>query len=329
MAYVLRSILYMIPTILLGTLLVFLILYLSPGNYVTFLQATNPHFTATQLNEMTAELGLNQPWWQQYLHWLWNVFHGDLGRSYLYNETVIKLVWPRMLNSFVIIALSTFFIYLFGFLIGIYSATNRGRFTERFVNATSYIFVGIPSFFLALLFIYLIVLLKQKYDIAIPLHGMTSDNYQQLSFIGKVVDILKHVIFPSIVASLVSIAFISRLVRTQMLEFLHHDFVRTARAKGASETSVVYKHTLKNAILPFISDIGGFLSGLISGAGLIEVVFNYPGLTPLFLQAIYAKDTPVIAGITLLSMLILVIGNILGDLLLTWFDPRVNYQVSQ
>ncbi|APS83897.1 peptide ABC transporter permease [Piscirickettsia salmonis] len=328
MVYVLKRIFYMIPTLLLGTLLVFVILYLAPGNYVTFLQATNPHFSASQLHEMTIELGLNLSWWQQYLDWLWHVLHGDLGRSYLYSETVIKLVWPRMLNSFVIIALSTFFIYLFGFLIGIYSATHRGQFAERCINATSYIFVGIPSFFLALLFIYLIVVLKQKYDLAIPLHGMTSDNYQQLSLFGKVIDILKHVMFPALVAALVSIAFISRLVRTQMLEFLHHDFVRTARAKGVSETAIVYKHTLKNAILPFISDIGGFLSALISGAGLIEVVFNYPGLTPLFLQAIYAKDTPVIAGITLLSMLVLVMGNILGDLLLCWADPRVSYHMG-
>ncbi len=147
MVYVLKRIFYMIPTLLLGTLLVFVILYLAPGNYVTFLQATNPHFSASQLHEMTIELGLNLSWWQQYLDWLWHVLHGDLGRSYLYSETVIKLVWPRMLNSFVIIALSTFFIYLFGFLIGIYSSYAPGTVCRALYQCNQLYFCGYSLFF--------------------------------------------------------------------------------------------------------------------------------------------------------------------------------------
>jgi peptide/nickel transport system permease protein len=320
----LRRMLNLVPTFLLATILVFIIIYAAPGDFLTPARL-NPGISQQQLDNLANNFGLNRPAYEQYFRWLWNMLHGDFGLSFSFTQPVLNIAWPRVVNSLWLVLMYLVLYYFISVPLGVYGAVRQYSLGDRISGVVFYFLLGFPSFFIALLTIYGILKVRQATGWQIPIGGMTSVNYDSLSALGKVWDVLKHLIIPGLVAAIGDVAGFARVLRGQMLENLRSDYIRTARSKGVSEFGVVYKHTLRNAIIPFIAGIGGLLPALITGAGFVEVVFAYPGITPMLLDALSAQDFYLIAAFAILPMLLLFLGNFVSDMLLAVVDPRIRF----
>lgn len=320
--FLLRRVVQSIPTLLLASILIFFVIQLAPGDFLTPARL-NPNISPEQLENLSRNFGLDRPVWEQYFRWMGNMFQGDFGLSFQYQQPVLDVIWPRIKNSLWLVLLSTLLFYAIAIPIGVYGAVRQNSLGDKSINVVLYFLLGFPSFFLALIVIYFILLARDATGLDIPVGGMTSNNYEQLSTLGRVWDIAKHLIIPAVVLAVSDAAGLTRVIRGQMLEVMRSDYVRTARAKGVGERSVIWKHTFRNGILPVVAGIGGLLPAAISGAGFMEVVFAYPGVTPMLLTAINTQDLYLIAGFTVITTILLIIGNAISDLLLAVVDPRV------
>lgn len=323
--YILRRLLNLIPTFLLATFLAWAAIEAAPGDFAT-------QFTFDQVDPGKAEriresLGLDQPWFIRYLFWLKNLVLGfDFGTSMLSKGDVTGLVVPRMLNSLVLLLPATLITFALAIPIGVYSAVRKYSLGDRFLTVFSLAGIAIPNFFLGLLVLAFAVAWFQTFGFfLLPTGGMTSEGYSQMSPWGKLQNLGWHLIAPVIVVTLSSLAFTSRVMRGEMLEVLAQDYVRTARAKGLNEGVITYKHALKNALLVLIGTLGSLLPSLVNGAGTIEFVLRWPGITPLFLRSIFAQDVYVIMALITILVLLLMIGNLLADVALALVDPRIRY----
>ena len=324
-AYILRRVVHLIPTFIGATLLAFVIIQLAPGDFLTQ-RALDPNIQQDTLQRLRSQFGLDQPIYVQYILWMENLLKGNLGYSFSYQQPVLQLIWPRILNSLVLVGLSTVLLYIIAIPLGIFGAIRQYTLGDQISSFLAYAFIAVPSFFLSLIAIYLILRPKFATGVEVfPVGGMTSSGFDDFSPWRKFLDVSRHVVVPALIAVSNDIAGFSRLLRGQMLDYLSQDFIRTARAKGLAERGVIYKHALRNAIIPFVAGIGGILPGLIGGAGFVEVVFTWPGVTPFFLDAVQNQDLYVLTGILTLSLLLLMVGNLLSDLLLAWVDPRIRY----
>ncbi len=323
--YILRRLVNLIPTFFLATLLAWVVIDLAPGDFASQF-AINPLDPNAEARIRTS-LGLDQPVLIRYLYWLRNVVTDfDFGFSLTSRNNVTNLILPRMENSLRLLLPATIITYLIAIPIGIYSALNKYSFGDRVLTVLSLFGLAIPNFFLALIFVaFSVQFFQQNGFFLIPTGGMTSQNYSQLSPGGQFLDSLWHLIAPMIVVALSSLAFITRIMRGEMLEVLGQDYIRTARAKGLARRSINYKHALRNAILVIVATLGGLLPGLIGGAGTVEYVMRWPGLTPLFLSSVFAQDVYVLMAILTILVVLLMIGNLLSDLALALIDPRIRY----
>jgi peptide/nickel transport system permease protein len=347
--YLLRRILQVIPTFIGATLLAFLIIQLTPGDF-TDRFALDPNADAAQLQRLRENFGLDQPIIVQYIRWIWGIVtQGYLGESFTYRAPVKDIIVPLIVNSFSLVLIALVLTYLLAIPIGIYQAVRQYSTGDKVLSFLSVMGLAIPNFFFILLLIvgmlFMQADLKQvaqgnawykpildffSYDLKngllFPVGGMrTSEIYESLSWWGKLVDRGWHLVLPVIVVTTSGLSSLVRVVRAQTLDFLQADFIRTARAKGLGERVVIYKHVLRNAISPVISGIGTILPELVTGAGLVEFVYRWPGITPGFVNAIQQKDLYVVMGLLVLSAILLMIGNLLSDLLLGLVDPRIRY----
>ncbi len=323
-AFIIRRIINTIPTLLGCSLLIFFITQAAPGDFLSA-RLADPNISPEAIENLRRNFGLDQPVYIQYFTWLSNILRGDFGLSFTYRAPVLDVVTPRIINSLYLVVLSTVFLYLIAIPLGVYGAVNQYSFGDKVSSVLSYFFLGIPSFFFALLAIFFILQLNFATGWGIPLSGLTSPNHAELGEVGKILDIFKHILVPALILVLGDIASLSRYMRGQMLEYLGADYIRTARSKGIKERTVIYKHTLRNAIIPFVATIGGLLPALFTGAGFVEVVFSYPGITPMFLTAITQQDIFIVSGFSMITAVLLVVGNLLADILLGVVDPRIQY----
>lgn len=324
--FLIRRLLQSIPTILLSSLLIFFVISLAPGDFLTPAKL-NPNISQEQIDALSRNFGLDQPIWQQYLLWIKNMFlRGDFGLSFQYQQPVLGVVIPRVVNSLWLVLLISVIFYAASIPLGVFGAVRQNSFADRVINIFMYFLLGFPSFFIALLALFVIIQVRYRTGWDIPIGGMRSADYETLSPLLKIWDVLKHLLIPALIAALSDVAGLSRYIRGLMLDVLRSDYVRTARAKGVSERVAVWKHTFRNAILPIVGGIGGTLPGLIGGAGFIEVVFAYPGMTPMILDALNSQDLYLIAGFTMITTFLLIIGNILADILLAVVDPRIKVE---
>jgi peptide/nickel transport system permease protein len=324
-AYIVRRILHLIPTFIGATLLAFIVIQLAPGDFLTQ-RALDPNIQPETITRLRSQFGLDQPVYVQYILWMENLLKGNLGYSFSYQQPVLPLIWPRIANSLYLVGLSTILLYLIAIPVGVFGAVRQYSIGDQITSFLAYVGIAVPSFFLSLIAIYLILQFKFKTGVELfPVGGMTSSGHENFGLWQRLLDISRHVAVPAVIAVSNDIAGFSRLLRGQMLDYLSQDFIRTARAKGLAERSVVYKHALRNAVIPFVAGLGGVLPGLISGAGFVEVVFNWPGVTPFFLDSLSNQDLFVLTGFLTLSLVLLMIGNLLSDLLLAWVDPRIRY----
>lgn len=343
--YVLRRLLQMLPTLLLATLMSFVLIQAAPGNFVDrFAMETN--VDQEQLRRLNETLGLDQPILVQYIKWLWNLArHGYLGESFDYRAPVADVILPLIGNSLSLALVALVLTYLIAIPLAVASAVKRGSAADHFVTGFSIFGLAVPNFFLMLLLIVGVIALQPYlrdlsmnarwlepfvYDIDrglwFPIGGMrTTSTYESLTVVQKLADRAWHLALPVIVVVTASLAPLVRVLRSQMIETLHSDFVRTARAKGLPHRKIVYKHALRNALNPLISTTGSILPELVTGAGLVEYVIRWPGITPAFIAAIQAQDVYVIMGLLTLSVVLLMVGNLIADFLLVIADPTIRY----
>jgi peptide/nickel transport system permease protein len=323
--FLVRRFLNLIPTFLLATFLAFLIIDLAPGDF-----ASQFAWDAVDLQKeqrIRAQLGLDQPMLVRYFKWLQNlVLHGDFGTSMVSKGDATIRVLPRMVNSMILVLPSIVLIYLIAIPMGVFSALRQYSFGDRAVTVFSLIGLAIPNFFMALIMLALIVQWYRTFGwFLVPTGGMTSTNYSSLTNIQQFFDVLWHMLAPLAIIVLTGLAGLSRVMRGQMLDVMSQDYIRTARAKGLASRSVTYKHALRNAVLPIVATIGASVTTALLGGGAVEFVMGWPGLTPLFIGSVYAKDVYVLMAILTIGTLLVMIGNLLSDVLLAFIDPRIRY----
>ena len=318
-AYIIRRVLIAIPLLLAITFLTFFLMHATPGNFFDSIKL-NPQISQATIARYEKLYHLDQPLATQYVHWVKNLFKGELGYSFFYNVPVIKIIGGRLLNTFILSLASLLLTWLIAIPLGVWAAVRYNRLIDRALSFFSFAGLSIPSFFLAIILLY-----AASHWGGLPLGGMHSADYDDLSALGKFFDLARHLIIPTTVLSLGSIAGLQRIMRGNMLAVLRQQYILTARAKGLPEGRVIYRHALRNAINPLITILGYEFSGLLSGAALTEIICNWPGLGALMLTAMRAKDAYLVMASMLMGGVLLLLGNLLSDLLLALSDPRIRY----
>lgn len=289
----------------------FLLIKLAPGDpvqaYIT------PEMGPADIERIRENMGLNDPVHIQYIRWLINVFKGDLGYSLVNHRPVAMQIIERLPATVGLMLISMIFSMVIGIVIGLLSAANQNKLLDKIVTVGSYLGISIPSFWFAMLLIYVLSL---KLNL-LPSIGMRTIG------VNTTWDLIKHGIMPTLVLSIQNIAVIARYIRSSTISQLKEDYVTVELASGASRREVLYKYVLKNSILPVITIIGMSLPGLVSGAFITESIFGWPGMGQLGMKAIFSYDYPLIMAITMFSSLILILGNLLSDILYGVVDPRI------
>ncbi|WP_315737469.1 MULTISPECIES: ABC transporter permease [unclassified Bradyrhizobium] len=310
--YLLRRILASIPVMGVVALFVFLLLRLTPGDPAAILAGDNA--TPEQLERIRTTLGLNEPLYIQFFTWINQLLHGDLGVSLISKVPVLQMIGQRIEPS-ISVAISTIILsILVAVPLGVIAAWKHGTWIDRFVMALSVIGFSVPVFVIGYILIQLF---------AINLRWVPVQGFKSLS--AGFGPFFERIILPTCALSFIYVALIARMTRAAMLDVLGEDFVRTARAKGVSEIAVLLRHALRNAAVPVITVIGSGFALLISGVVVTESVFNLPGIGRLTVDAVLARDYPVIQGMILLTSFIYLAVNLLIDLAYTLLDPRIRY----
>ena len=294
------------------------VIHLAPGE-PALVDPSNPRMKAEDIQRIREAYHLDEPLHIQYVFWVRDLFTGEL-KSFKDNQPDLKKIWDRFINSLPLFIVSMMIIWFLAFPVGIKSALNRNSIFDRVSTFLSYALISIPGFFLAYL---LIIFMVKTFDV--PVIGMRTFGLEETSVLFKFVDRVWHLTLPAIVSAVGGMAVLSRYVRSQMLEVIHQDYMRTARAKGLSEDQVIYRHGLRNALLPFITMFGLTIPGLIGGSVIFETIFAWPGMGRLGFEAILARDFPVILTLTFFSAILVLLGTLISDILYGVADPRIKF----
>ncbi|MGG1663700.1 ABC transporter permease [Brevibacillus sp. NRS-1366] len=308
--YVFRRVLSLLPILFIVSVIVFLIIHLTPGGPASAMLGENA--TSQQIEELNEKLGLNLPLYIQYLNWMTDMFEGDLGQSFFMNEPVTNVIYKHLGPTASLSILAEILAIVVGIPLGIVAANRRGTLTDQSMMGLSLLGISLPSFLLAL-FLVLLFSVQLKW---FPVAG-----YQPLS--SGLWEHLKFLILPAISLGSIQASLIARMTRSSMLEVVNANFVKTARSKGVKERDVIYKHILRNAFLPILTVIGQTFGILITGAAVTETIFNIPGIGQLIVNSIERRDFLVIQGVVLFVTFVYVFINLVIDLFYGVIDPRV------
>jgi len=321
--YTLRRIPLALLTLLLITFLVYGLIRAMPGDPLQ--QETldpSQQISKDDYERMKKAYGLDKPWYLAYFVWLSNMAVGDFGHSFEENESVPAVIGSRIGPTLMLSATSLLLAYLLAVPMGLYASARSNKPDERALSVTLYMLYSLPAFVAAL---YLQLVFSTWLNIA-PLYGITSNNYNEMSFVGKVGDLLWHLILPVTAFTYSSLAYYARFVKANMEEAIRQDYIRTARAKGVGPTAVIVKHAFRNTLIPFVTLMGLTLPALLSGAIILEQIFVWPGMGKLFFDSIRRQDYPVIMGLVLMFSILTLLGQLLADLLYAIVDPRITYK---
>jgi peptide/nickel transport system permease protein len=307
----------MIPIIIGMTFISFIVIKLAPGDFFTQLEM-NPSISKQTIEELRKIYGLDQNVFVQYFHWLLNALKFNLGYSFAYHKPVTALIEERLLNTLELTVTSFVLSWSVSVPLGIIAGVYNGKLLDRLINFFSLLGLSVPNFFLAFLLMFFAA--KTGW---FPIGGVVSQDYDKLSFFGKILDRLWHMAIPLTVLVIGSVAGLLRLVRSTIIEELQKDYVKVAVAKGLPYRVVVMKHAFRNALSPFLTLIGFDIAGLLSGAVLVEIITAWPGLGRLMFEAVMAQDIFVVMGSLYIGGIMLLIGNLIADILLALNDPRV------
>lgn len=327
LTYILRRLLYMIPTLLAISVVAFAVVTLPPGDFVDRLvieaRTDGEVITAPQAQALRERYGLDRPWVVQYLSWLGDIIlRGDFGTSFRWNLPVSDLIWERLTLTFVLSFSSLLFIWLVAIPIGIYSAVRKYSLGDYIFTLLGFIGLALPNFLIALVFLYV----SFKY-FGQSVGGLFSPAYVEAPWsLAKVLDMLGHLWIPVIVLGTAGTAALIRTVRANLLDELGRPYVTTARAKGLPETRLLVKYPLRLALNPFVSSLNGIFVDLVSGATIVSVVLSLQTTGPLLLGALRSEDMYLAGSFILLLSVLTVFGTLLSDILLAWLDPRIRYR---
>lgn len=297
----------------------FFIIRLAPGDPVSLYMQGD---VDPQLEQnLRTQLGLDESLPVQYVKWLKSMVTGEMGVSFSRHAEVTDILADTIPNTLLLTVFALFFNFLIGIAIGITTALKRGTFADYTVNVVSLFVYSMPEFWLGLM---LILGVSLQLDL-LPASGMHSPMARFFSTPAYIWDLIKHMILPVFVLGVASAAATGRYMRGSLLEVINQDYVRTARAKGLSEVLVIGKHALRNALIPIITLLGLSLPFLLGGAVIVETVFAWPGMGKLTVDAIFARDYPLIIACTLVSGVMVILGNLLADVLYAIVDPRIRY----
>jgi peptide/nickel transport system permease protein len=313
--YVVRRLLLLVPVLLGVSVIIFMVLHLAPGDPAEIMLGSQA--TQADLERLRAELGLTEPLYVQYVHWVGLVARGDLGRSIWMKRPVLNEVLGRFKATLVLTGAALVLSTGAGLALGIASAIRPNSLLDRLSAVASLFGASMPVFWLGIVLMVVFALWLGW----LPASGMFAPYGG-----GDLRDLLVHLALPAVTLAAASVTIIARLTRSTMLETLGQDYIRTARAKGVVERAVVLRHGLKNALIPIVTVVGVQAGYLLGGAVLTETVFAWPGVGTLMVQGILARDFPLVQGCVLVVALSFVLINLAVDLLYAWLDPRIRYE---
>jgi peptide/nickel transport system permease protein len=311
-AYIVRRLGLMLVTLIGISIVIFVLLRIVPGNIVDILFEAAGFVDPADKANLERELGIDQPLVLQYLHWIWGLLHGDLGYSYVSEKPALQEILPRIPITARLAGLALLFSASIGIPLGVISAVNQGSRLDYFLRVVSLSGLSLPSFWLGLLILMASVSLFGN----IPIFNPDPKTFSEM---------FTTYCLPAMAVAFRSSALTMRITRSSMLEILRQDYIRTARAKGASEASVNFHHALKNAILPVITVVGVEAAFLIGGLIVTETVFNIPGVARFLVEAIRWRDYPIVQNLVMLIAVVVVFSNFTVDMLYAVFDPRIRY----
>jgi len=326
--YLIRRILLLVPTLFGITLLTFLLIRLSPGNAALLKGGGGENggraMTAEVREQMIKLYGLDKPWYIAYRDWVGRSVRLDLGESIVDHRPVSEKIGERLPLTMSLAGSALLISYLVAIPLGVAAALKRGQVVDRTISFVVFVLYSIPSFAAALLLILLVA--GGDYLNLLPMYGANSINATEMGPFAWLWDRVLHMVLPVTCLTYASLASISRYARVSMLDALGQDFVRTARAKGLPERLVIFRHALRNALIPIITIFALELPVLIGGAVIIESIFSLPGMGQLMFQSLDSKDEPVIMGITVLAAIITLLSYLAADILYVVVDPRITYE---
>lgn len=316
--YVVRRIIFQgIPVLLGFTLLLYFVITIAPGSPVNHLRGI-PDLDQETLEAQKAQLGLNDPFIVQYLRWLGRVLKGDLGHSFdSARRPVADLIGERMVATILLSGVSILLAWLIGIPVGIFSARRQYSTFDYVLTFFAFVGISIPSFFFGLILLYVFALKLNWF----PAGGFFLAG-ETRTFLGYV----HYLTLPALTLALGTTASITRYMRASLLEVLPQDYLRTAKAKGLKETAIIYKHALRNALIPIATLVGFMIPSIFSGAIIVESIFAWPGLGSLAIQAVNERNYPVMMGINLMFAVLIFLGSLTADLLYALADPRIRYE---
>ncbi len=323
--YLLKRMLGLVPLFFGITFLSFLVIHLAPGTPVDAQSALNPKMTLEAREKLTELYGLNEPLLTQYGHWLGRLLRFDFGRSFVDGEKVIVKIARTIPVTLSINLLSLFFIFLIGVPLGVLGAARQGSWVDKATDGLALAGFSVPTYWLALL---LVSFFGVQFRL-LPVSGLFSLFHERMSLFEKACDLAKHLALPVFVSSLTGLAGISRFMRSGMIHVLQQNYIRTARAKGLAERTVLYHHALRNALLPMVTILGLSIPGLLGGSVIFESIFSIPGMGRLFFNSVFTRDYPLIMAMLVIGAVLTLFGNFLADIGYRWLDPRIRFARSE
>jgi len=325
--YVVRRLLGAVPLLIGIATIVFFAVNLAPGDPASYFMA--PGMTQEVVEQMRTNFGLDDPVPVRYVKWLGSMLTGDFGFSFSHSRPVLDVLTTFLPNTLLLSACALSLAFLFGIFLGTLQAVRQHSAFDSATSVVLLFFYSMPSFWLALMLILTFSLFARnvwEWPVWFPASGMTPTDYDFLSFGEQVRARFMHLVLPTASLALVLTAGIARYMRTSMLEVIRQDFVRTARAKGLSERVVVFKHALRNALIPIVTLAGLYIPILFSGSVFIEYIFAWPGLGRTIVDAINTRDYPLVMGGSFFFATMVVVANLIADLLYAVVDPRIRYE---
>ena len=325
--FILRRLVFLVPTMIAISLVMFIIIQLPPGDYLTTLVAAmasqGEDVDPAALAALKERYGLGQPIYVQYWKWISGILlRGDFGRSFAWNMPVSDLIWGRLALTFVLSLSTLLVIWLIAFPIGVYSAVRQYSPGDYIATFFGFLGVATPNFLLALVLMYVAFKFFNQ-----SVGGLFSPEYQEAPWgWAKVGDLLSHLWIPIIIIGTDGTAGLIRIMRANLLDELRKPYVVTARAKGLPEWKLLLKYPVRVALNPFISTVGWVLPGLVSGSAIVAIVLSLPTTGPLLLRALLSQDMYLAGSFLLMLSILTVVGTLLSDLLLAWLDPRIRYE---
>jgi len=319
-AYLIKRILFMIPLLLGITVVCFFVMHLAPGSPTDLQTQMNPKASAEMRERLMSLYELDKPVHVQYVSWLKKLIRGDLGTSFSSDHRpVADKILERLPITIAVNLLSLILIIAVALPIGVISAVRQDSLFDKVMSVIVFIGFAVPTFWLALL----LMIFFGIHLGWLPISGLRSLNYEYLSVWEQLVDLAAHLVLPVFISAFGGLAGLSRFMRANMLEVIRQDYILTARAKGLSERQVIYKHALRNALLPAITILGLSVPGLIGGSVIFETIFAIPGMGQLFYMSVMARDYPTVMGILLIGAVLTLAGNLMADISYAAADPRI------